>query len=62
MGNVDLASLTWEQFWFGVAFISMTGILFSLGMLRLFQERVRAGIILFLLSAVSGSLFLWYAL
>jgi len=56
LGIVDLSSLTWEQFWIGVAYIMISGTLFSLGILRLMQQRIRTGIILLGASVVSAVL------
>ncbi|WP_134686518.1 hypothetical protein [Brevibacillus migulae] len=56
MGIVDLTSLTWEQFWIGVAYIMISGTLFSLGILRLVQQRVRAGLIMLGSAVVSAVL------
>lgn len=46
MGMVDLSNLTWEQFWIGVAYLLTTGSLASLGVVRLFQQYTRTGIML----------------
>jgi hypothetical protein len=54
LGIVDLSSLTWEQFWVGVLYFMFCGGLFSLGIIRLLQQRIRAGVILLLSSVVSA--------
>jgi len=56
LGIVDLSSLTWSQFWIGVAYIMISGTLFSLGILRLMQQRVRTGLILLGSAVVSAVL------
>jgi len=56
LGIVDLSSLTWSQFWIGVAYIMISGTLFSLGILRLMQQRVRTGLILLGAAVVSAVL------
>ncbi len=52
LGIVDLSNFTWPQFWIGVAYILSTGLLSSLGVLRLFQERIRQGVILLIAAVV----------
>ncbi|WP_346774008.1 hypothetical protein [Brevibacillus sp. SYP-B805] len=43
---MDLTSLTWDQFWMGVLYFMLCGTLFSLGLMRLLQKRIRSGIVL----------------
>lgn len=61
MGSVDLSHLTIEMFVMGVIFMLVTGFLFSFAILRLFQQRIKQGIIFFVLSGISLVSFIAYA-
>lgn len=59
--DLDLSSLTWDQFWLTVIYLAVAGISFSWGFLRLFQQKIKSGIALLATCVVSTVLFIMYA-
>ncbi|QQE72641.1 hypothetical protein KDJ56_11690 [Brevibacillus composti] len=60
MGNVDLSLLSWNVFWIGIAFFSVTGVLFCFGFLHLVQKKIKSGVLFMISSVISAYLFLSY--
>jgi hypothetical protein len=58
----DVSGVSFELFVTGVVFILLIGSFLSLGVLRLFQQRKRQGIIYLVLSVVSFFVMLWVVL
>jgi hypothetical protein len=55
---LDLSILTWQQLWTALALLFGTGSLLSWGVMRLFQQHIRMGIILLISSAVLFTVFI----
>ncbi|GAA4708248.1 hypothetical protein [Brevibacillus fulvus] len=60
MVSVDIGSLTWQQFWIAAAYLAITGCLFSLGILRLFQQRIKSGVIMLVICVITTVMFVAY--
>ncbi|MEJ8545070.1 hypothetical protein [Brevibacillus borstelensis] len=60
MGTVDLALLPWNVFWMGIAYFSVTGVLFCFGFLHLFQKKTKSGVLFMGGAAISAYFFLSY--
>ncbi|USG63314.1 hypothetical protein NDK47_14065 [Brevibacillus ruminantium] len=60
MANIDLSLLPWNVFWLGIAFFSVTGVLFCFGFLHLVQKKVKSGVLFMVGTVLSAYLFLSY--
>ncbi|MFD1955885.1 hypothetical protein ACFSL6_17350 [Paenibacillus thailandensis] len=59
MTAVDVSNVSADLFILGVVFILLVFGLLSLGILRMFQQRYRAGWISFVFAVVSFIVFMW---
>jgi hypothetical protein len=62
LGIVDLSNFTWPQLWVGVAYILSTALFCSLGVLRLFEQKTRQGILLLVAGVICNVIFFGFLL